>query len=60
MSCDEVELLVEDEGVGVPPEDRERIFEPFFRNKAADASDVPGHGLGLAICQSSSWRLVVG
>jgi two-component system sensor histidine kinase KdpD len=48
----ELELAVEDEGPGVPAEDRERIFEPFFRNQAARGSDVPGHGLGLAISQS--------
>jgi two-component system, OmpR family, sensor histidine kinase KdpD len=48
----ELELCVEDEGLGVPPEDRERIFEPFFRNQTTDQSKVSGHGLGLAICQS--------
>ena len=48
----ELELAVEDRGPGVPAEDRERIFEPFFRNQAARQSNAPGHGLGLAICQS--------
>ena len=43
-----LELAVADEGPGVPPEDRELIFEPFFRNRP----DVPGHGLGLAICEA--------
>jgi signal transduction histidine kinase len=37
-------LRVEDDGAGVPPELRERIFEPFFSGR----SDRPG-GLGLAI-----------
>ena len=37
---------------GVPVADRERIFEPFFRNQMARKSTAPGHGLGLAICQS--------
>jgi two-component system, OmpR family, sensor histidine kinase KdpD len=49
---DELELAVEDEGPGIPSQDQKRVFEPFFRNKAAAQSDVPGHGLGLAICQS--------
>jgi two-component system sensor histidine kinase KdpD len=49
---DELEFAVEDEGPGVPPEDRERIFEPFFRNQRAAQSSTPGNGLGLAICHS--------
>jgi signal transduction histidine kinase len=40
----EAELRVEDEGPGVAPELRERVFEPFFSTKP----DAPG-GLGLAI-----------
>jgi two-component system, OmpR family, sensor histidine kinase KdpD len=48
----ELEFAVEDEGPGVPAEDRECIFEPFFRRRAAQQSNVAGHGLGLAICQS--------
>jgi two-component system, OmpR family, sensor histidine kinase KdpD len=49
---DELELAIEDEGPGIPLEDQKRVFEPFFRNKSAAQSGVPGHGLGLAICQS--------
>jgi len=48
----ELELAVEDEGPGVPLADRERIFEPFFRMRMAEQSEVSGHGLGLAICKS--------
>jgi signal transduction histidine kinase len=39
------EILVEDDGSGVPSEDRERIFERFYRG----SSDGSGTGLGLAI-----------
>jgi signal transduction histidine kinase len=42
---DAPELVVEDDGVGVPDTDRERIFEPFVR--LADGGD--GSGLGLAL-----------
>jgi two-component system sensor histidine kinase KdpD len=47
----ELELSVEDEGPGIPVESRERIFEPFYRNRTTLESQVPGHGLGLGICQ---------
>jgi signal transduction histidine kinase len=40
----EVLFEVEDTGPGIPPEDRERIFEPFVRR----ATEGPGLGLGLA------------
>jgi two-component system, OmpR family, sensor histidine kinase KdpD len=39
-----------DRGPGVPLEDRERVFEPFFRS--ASASPLHGTGLGLAIADS--------
>ncbi|HET9865574.1 MAG TPA: ATP-binding protein [Steroidobacteraceae bacterium] len=40
-------LAVEDSGPGIPTEDLERIFEPFYRRQ--DAADSHGSGLGLAI-----------
>ena len=45
----EVLLAVSDRGPGVPPEDRERIFEPFFRGRQERAAEHRGVGLGLAI-----------
>jgi len=47
-----VELVVEDDGPGVPPEIRPRLFEPFFTTKEPGA----GTGLGLAV----SARLIEG
>ena len=44
----EIRLWVEDQGPGIAVEDRERIFEQFFRGKAA-ATAPSGTGLGLAI-----------
>jgi signal transduction histidine kinase len=44
-----VVLSVIDQGVGVPPAEREAIFEPFYRSPAARQSGVAGTGLGLAI-----------
>ena len=40
-------VIVEDDGAGVAPEDRERIFERFARG--TDATEGGGFGLGLAI-----------
>ncbi len=46
----QLELEVEDEGPGIDPNDRSRVFEPFFRGKTAQCEDdVEGPGLGLAI-----------
>ncbi len=50
---DSVSFAVEDRGPGIPPGERERIFEPFVRLSAATGVAVPGVGLGLAICQSA-------
>src|SRR5207302_8253888 len=49
---EELEFTVEDEGPGIPAEYRERIFDPFFRMRTAQQSELSGHGLGLAICKS--------
>jgi two-component system OmpR family sensor kinase len=49
-----VEIAVEDEGPGIPPEDREAIFERFFRG--ASRGEVEGSGLGLAIAKRAVER----
>jgi len=46
----QMELEVEDEGPGIDPNERQHVFEPFFRGKTAEGDDnVEGPGLGLAI-----------
>jgi signal transduction histidine kinase len=42
-----VSIRVIDRGPGIPPEERERVFEMFHRLDARDAREVYGHGLGL-------------
>ncbi|MBI5514006.1 MAG: HAMP domain-containing histidine kinase, partial [Deltaproteobacteria bacterium] len=42
-------LRVVDEGPGVAPGQRERVFEPFYRTAAARAGATRGHGVGLAL-----------
>jgi signal transduction histidine kinase len=46
-----VEILVEDTGRGIPPEDLPRVLEPFFTTKPE------GNGLGLSICRSLVWQM---
>ena len=43
------ELSVTDHGPGLKPEDRDRIFEPFYRADASRSRDSGGAGLGLSI-----------
>ena len=45
-------VLVDDDGPGVPAEDRERVFERFVRLDSARARDDGGTGLGLAIARA--------
>lgn len=45
-----VRILVEDQGVGVPLEDRPHLFERFYRGHGAEAA--AGSGLGLAIARN--------
>src|SRR5262249_13885578 len=42
-------LEVADTGVGIPEEDRGRIFEPFYTTKTGDGKNGSGTGLGLAV-----------
>ena len=44
-------LSVEDDGPGIPPEDRHRVFESFVRLREDPEHQTAGFGLGLAIVQ---------
>jgi signal transduction histidine kinase len=45
-------VWLDDQGPGVAPEYRERIFERFFRMGSTNDAEDAGSGLGLAICRS--------
>ncbi len=44
-----IELAVEDTGIGIAPEDRAKIFEPFRQGQRGDERGFGGVGLGLAL-----------
>jgi signal transduction histidine kinase/CheY-like chemotaxis protein len=43
------EFEVSDTGMGIAPEDHERVFRPFERGSGAEVRAIPGTGLGLTI-----------
>jgi signal transduction histidine kinase len=46
-----IQLVVEDNGGGIPPEHLPKVLEPFFSTKPQ------GNGLGLSICRSIVWQM---
>ncbi len=47
-----IQLSVQDEGIGIPPEDAAHVFTPFFRGDAARRMTPCGLGLSLAAAQA--------
>ena len=45
----EVRIAVEDHGPGLDADERQLVFEPFYRGRAAVANQVQGSGLGLSL-----------
>ena len=50
---DGITVIVDDDGPGVSPEDREQIFRPFYRTDEARDRESGGTGLGLAIVETA-------
>lgn len=48
------QVRVEDNGPGIPPEERQRVFDRFYRGRTGH--DTAGSGLGLAIVQAVAQR----
>ena len=51
---DRAEIRVRDHGPGIPDEERERVFEPFYRR--GGATEATGAGLGLALVRQIARR----
>ncbi|HNN12416.1 MAG TPA: GAF domain-containing protein [Anaerolineales bacterium] len=47
-----IHIWVQDSGIGMTPEDQQKIFQKFFRSEDPKAREVPGTGLGLNITKS--------
>ena len=47
-----VVIVVEDDGPGIPPEEHEKVFAPFYRREPARDPAKAGVGLGLSIART--------
>lgn len=49
IQSNNIELSVIDQGIGIPDDQKDQIFERLYRVDQARSSEIPGSGLGLAI-----------
>lgn len=47
-----IDIIIDDEGPGIPEQELARVFDPFYRLEESRSRDTGGVGLGLAIAQS--------
>ncbi|WP_295824900.1 cell wall metabolism sensor histidine kinase WalK [uncultured Microbacterium sp.] len=52
VSAEDVILHFADTGIGIHPDDLERVFDPYFRAQSVRESPTPGTGLGMGIIRS--------
>src|ERR1700693_3561694 len=53
---DGVDILIDDDGPGIPPEERDRVFQPFVRLDSSRNPATGGIGLGLTIARDVARR----
>jgi signal transduction histidine kinase len=51
-SSGDIELVVEDRGIGISKEEMKHVFEPFYRSPAVNESGIHGTGLGLPLART--------
>ena len=52
-SADNVEIIIEDDGIGIPDDRKKDALRPFVRLDDARGTDTGGTGLGLSIAQTA-------
>lgn len=57
VAADELSVVVEDTGLGIAPDDWERIFDPFWQVDQSSTRRVGGTGLGLSIVRRLARQL---
>lgn len=51
-----ISLSVKDNGIGIPPEYRKKVFDKFFRVPMGDKHNIKGYGLGLSYVSEIAFR----
>jgi signal transduction histidine kinase len=46
-----VVMSIQDFGVGIPDDEQEKVFEPFYRVDKSRTKKTGGYGLGLSLCR---------
>jgi len=49
---EQIEIVVEDKGQGIPAAELPRLFEPFYRPDVSRSRKTGGYGLGLSLCKA--------
>jgi signal transduction histidine kinase len=49
---EEVRISISDQGLGIPPEAQQHLFERFYRARNVTIAEIPGSGIGLYIVKS--------
>ena len=51
VNDEEVQIKIIDKGVGIPDNEKQRIFDRFYRGKEIEAEGYKGYGLGLSLTE---------
>jgi len=51
-TASDISVTVEDDGPGIPPDEMENVFRPFYRVEHSRSRDTGGTGLGLSVARA--------